>query len=617
MQKGLFMKTLFIHLSDLHIDDSKSGLLNQKNIIENITEKIRASNNIFVIFTGDFSNEGLDSQINLFKQIIDGFINEIKAISSDAFVQAIIVPGNHDVNLEKEKKNGYPIDFTKKYTSEELDNISDSYIRNMSPALNLCREYGCFLNDEYVDSVAYEDDEFIYHFSILNSAPMSSLNKQDKEHHHVPNKSLNQLGQNLKIGKKTIEIFLSHHRTDWFDYSTKSKLDSYIKESVSIAFFGHEHQQDNSIIIRDKKHLINVYGGELIDKNNNLVGSFNTLMFDECSLIPLFGVHSFDYQKNEYHYSGDESHEKIEFFQKFKISNEFYKEEFKTPISGFDGDIMSLFVMPTLYKNNKPYISKVSSLIAYLDKNKEIIIKGNAKSGKSILLRFLYLQLSKKYVPVLVDCKNVTSPIPKNIINSEFLHQYDNENKRLEVFDALPKNNKAIIIDNFHNLKQETMTKVLEYARNNFEIVVIAFRNSYDPTKRLIEDSIIGFDDNVFQLYQFSYLERKQFITNICKTMGVESQNYDKVFKIYEATVSTSKILDFCDPEYALLLTENIIKNKNYEDRNISSAFSIAFTHSVENAFYSAGCESKIDDCLLLTSWLAKKLWKRKRGLSI
>ena len=417
------MKTLFIHLSDLHIDDSKSGLLNQKNIIENITEKIRASNNIFVIFTGDFSNEGLDSQINLFKQIIDGFINEIKAISSDAFVQAIIVPGNHDVNLEKEKKNGYPIDFTKKYTSEELDNISDSYIRNMSPALNLCREYGCFLNDEYVDSVTYEDDEFIYHFSILNSAPMSSLNKQDKEHHHVPNKSLNQLGQNLKIGKKTIEIFLSHHRTDWFDYSTKSKLDSYIKESVSIAFFGHEHQQDNSIIIRDKKHLVNVYGGELIDKNNNLVGSFNTLMFDECSLIPLFGVHSFDYQKNEYHYSGDESHEKIEFFQKFKISNEFYKEEFKTPISGFDGDIMSLFVMPTLYKNNKPYISKVSSLIAYLDKNKEIIIKGNAKSGKSILLRFLYLQLSKKYVPVLVDCKNVTSPIPKNIINSEFLNR--------------------------------------------------------------------------------------------------------------------------------------------------------------------------------------------------
>lgn len=608
------MKTLFVHLSDLHLNTKNRHKINVQTIVDSLRDKIEACSNVFIIFTGDFSDSGSVEELTNFKSLLSSIKSKIQDISSSE-VNVVLVPGNHDVDLTNENPKKYLVDSSKKYSESELDDLSFKSLDNIKEAIKVCNSFGCFLNNGFVDDLSFESENAIYHFNLINSAPLSSKQYRDKEHHHIPNCFLETIHQDLRIGKKTIEIFVSHHRPDWFDYNSSNRINNFINNKTSIVFFGHDHKQDESIVIRDDSPLLMLQGGELIDKSNDLCGSLNVLILDEGTFEITYGRHYYDYSSNESKYEEKHLEFPLNFFSLFKNNKVFVDNEFKSPLKASKGTIADLFVMPTLYKNDKPYISDFAQLIAYVDNTKEFFVKGNAKCGKSILLKALYLYYSKEYVPLLLKCSTNISPIVKNSIDTAFKEQYEGGNEKLKAFDALGKDKKVILIDNFHYLRKDVMEKMISYAREHYELVIVAYASSYDPTKRLIEESIAGYD-NVFELYSFSYLNRKRYVENICKLMGLDGKKSNKVFKVYEATVGTSKILDFGDPDYALQLVESIISSDYYEERYAESAFSIAFTNSIANAFKEAGCGAKLENCIQLTSWLARDLWRRNDSFS-
>ena len=609
------MKTLFIHLSDLHLTKENSNRINVDTIVENLRDKIEKANHIFLLFTGDFTSEANLVEFNLFESLLDDLKQKISQISLSAEIKVLLTPGNHDLDLSGEENEGYLIDLKKRYSKDDLDNLSEASISKMSCALTLCKKFGTFLKDNYIDNYSLENEDIIYHFTIINSAPLSSKSKIDKEHHHIPAKSLETICQNLKIGKRTIEIVLSHHRPDWFDYVTASKLNDHLYKYSSLAFFGHEHEQGEKTINAVGNSVTVVQGGELIDKEKSLLGSFNTLIFDTDSFSSEYGKYCYNESLQGWMYEEISSSISLSLFKKYKNNQDFLDKNFTIRLKDHYGLISDLFVMPTLYKDDKPKISTTAQLLDYLTENKEIYIKGNAKCGKTALLKYLYLELSKQYVPLFLRCSENISPIVKNAIDHAFVEQYEGGTEKLKMFDALGKKHKAILIDNIHVLKKEIMEKVMAFAREHYELVIVSYTSSYDPTKRLIEESILGLS-HLFELLSFSYLNRKRFVNNVCRVMQLDEDKYDKVFKAYEATIGTSKILDFGDPEYALLLIESIISNNYYEDRNTESAFSIAFTHSVKNAFIDAQCDNKLDNCIQLTSWLAREVWKKQGDFS-
>ena len=604
------MKTLFIHLSDLHLNENICTNVDAKSLARNMRDKIESSGNIFIIFTGDFVNRGNDTnEFVLFKTLLYDFVDEVTSLAPSSNVRTILVPGNHDLDLSDEGDD-YIIPLNKNHTSEEMDLFSDNSMHNCKNALELCRAFGCFTKNDYIDECDFESEGVIYHFLLINSAPLSSKIYVDKEHHHIPKQHLNLLHQKQEIGKKTIEIVLSHHRPDWFDYETASSLNAFIANKSSLVFYGHDHQQDEKVVITNNNSIVVMQGGELVSKENNLLGSFNVVVLDEDNFSFVGGKYYLDFNSDEQKYEDIVLNQTIQTFQPYKNTKTFVDNTFIISLKNHRCSTSDVFVMPTLYKNEKPYMSDFNQLVSYIFKNKILYVKGNAKCGKSILLKHLYLEFSKHFVPVLLKCNQHVSPVIKNAVDSAFIEQYKGGNEKLKAFDALSKDKKVILIDNFHSLKREVMEKMISYAKEHFEYVIVAYTSSYDPTKRLFEDSIIDFD-HLFEILSFTFLNRKNYVNKICHIMDVNVENVDKVFKTYESTIGTSKILDFGDPEYALLLIENIISNNYYEGRHSESAFSIAFTYSVQNAFMNAGCEGKLENCIQLTSWLARDVWKR------
>lgn len=610
------MKKLFIHLSDIHIIDEKSIPIDANIFTYNLKDKVLASDTIFIIFSGDFTRWCGLNQLQCFESFFDSIIASLKKIKSDIKVIPIIVPGNHDIDLSEEKTRGYIFDGNHNYSVEDIDNFSNASLSKMKDTIKTCQKYNCFLKNGFVDEIVFEDNDIIYHFHLINSAPLSSLNKKDKDHHHIPSNCL-ELNQKLVIGKKTIEIMVSHHRIDWFDDYTIEPLKRFLENKTSFGFFGHEHENKEYYVKNSDNNLLIMQAGELVSKNRKITeGVFSIIEFDEEKLEYSTGEYSYSYIDNSISYVGRECGQPINYFEPFKLSTTFIKSFFASPLKSGAGTIDDLFVMPSLYQDNKTKFRDFNSLIEHIKNKKKLYINGSVRTGKTIFLKKLFLELRKMYVPLYLECNANISPIIKNAIEDSFYKQYDNPRVKYAEYNALTKEKRIILLDNIHKIKNsDVLKKLFDYANEHFDIVIATYIPSFNPERRIIEEGLMGVV-NTYDMVGFTYSERRSFIKKICNLMNVNEENQEKVIDLYESTIGTSKILDFTDPDYGMMLVEEIIANESYRDREKTSAFSIVFSDSINNSFKKANCGTKLDDCINLTSWLAWELWKKEGDYS-
>lgn len=115
-----------------------------------------------------------------------------------------------------------------------------------------------------------------------------------------------------------------------------------------------------------------------------------------------------------------------------------------------------IFVFPDLtkYINTKDFEHKISSshLLDEVLKKKKIVIQGENQSGKTTLLKKMFLQLrNNKFFPVyLLSKENQFQGNFENIITEAFQNQYNGINySKVELSTIIP------MIDNFHMLKNK------------------------------------------------------------------------------------------------------------------------------------------------------------------
>jgi 3',5'-cyclic AMP phosphodiesterase CpdA len=93
----------WLHLSDLHIGKDISA---QKKFCDSIVQHVAAKGEEgyspdFIFITGDIANKGQKTEYDIF---FNDFLMElISAASIEDFNRIIIVPGNHDVDIEEAK----------------------------------------------------------------------------------------------------------------------------------------------------------------------------------------------------------------------------------------------------------------------------------------------------------------------------------------------------------------------------------------------------------------------------------------------------------------------------------------------------------------------------------
>lgn len=153
----------------------------------------------------------------------------------------------------------------------------------------------------------------------------------------------------------------------------------------------------------------------------------------------------------------------------FKVKQDFLQDiqkiEFATQ-SSKEANLEDIFVFPNLKHYKDAFKTESVDLDFFLEKKKKsILIKGREFSGKTALLRWLFLKLRADFYPILLDGNDIRKSTKlEKLIKRAFSDQISGDFE-----NWMSQDNRVALIDNFsHNISYEN----IEYLSKNFVMTV-------------------------------------------------------------------------------------------------------------------------------------------------
>lgn len=254
MDKNLqrYNQLSWIHISDLHLNlneqEEQDIILNKllDDVEAQMRELVLVPN--FIIFTGDLAFNGSKNEYELAKKFLAKLLQRTR-LGPELL---LIVPGNHDVNLEI-VNTLHPTFFNELHNINKLSNISkyinsNDLFNSIIPHIN---DYQKFIED-FLSRDRYDTNNkyFINNFNIgnknisiilLNSAWLAG-SKNDK------NNII--LGESLiceafeRVESADIIILAFHHPIDWLNEEEFKFVEPYLTRKCHFILNGHLHSND-------------------------------------------------------------------------------------------------------------------------------------------------------------------------------------------------------------------------------------------------------------------------------------------------------------------------------------------------------------------------------------
>ncbi len=570
------MKISLIHLSDLHISASNPRIKVEKiaNILNNIeNEKI-------ILFSGDIAFSGDSDQYKIFENDITQLL-DLSGIDKKSF---FFIPGNHDIEFEKEK---YTFDDFQADIEKGKQFIENLYVNRMVNFYNYAKDYELFVNNPFLDIKEIQFGEYNIRINLLNSGIGSLLksSKNEKGLHDFNSNVLNELDKHIQAD---MVVTLMHHATDFFEEKTKRRLEEILIKGTSIFLFGHEHYDDHHQLIDDENKMLQIRGTALFDHKTQECG-FNIIDIDTESNTCVENV----YKWNKYTNNFDlpiisKPYKIVRPNRSLKIKKETLVDLTNVnEISGINEN--NVFVFPDL--NSKEIELKTISLKTYpqfdkfLKENKIVFIEGEDFSGKSILTRYLYLKYTRNALPVLFTPKNTQDKKPINIVENIYKEQYNQSVYNWSSFLTHDKSEKIAIFDDAHLVKPEFLNALtVEFSKHFGKIIFIARTKWHISFVDLVKESVDDVIDGIsLQIEPLTLKKRKELISNVC----VEFRKQGHALDVVSATEQINKLITnqntafINNPNLIILFTVTYLNGVNISQHG--NFFNAVFEANITN----------------------------------
>ena len=433
------MKVAIVHLSDFHIRDREvflnqkvDGVLSALNVLGNIDDYV-------VVFSGDLSHSG---QVNEFKKsryLIGKIISGIKQKNGNKFVNLFMVPGNHDLCLPQNAREGK--DIQEHYDNGTIEKILDaeaSYLENYYLYSNAGGRvpYNLFLNKRSRDFGGYK-----IQFNLINTAFFSTLRPDDKELHYFPDNQISSLARNTDTN---LCITVMHHNYEWFNWKCKSNLEKTIIDNSEFLLYGHDHRERATSLSVDKGLDTWISAaGEMKFSELDYVDSFNTIVIDTEDNS--FDGYIFTWNQKSKIYV----HEVVA--AKKSLQNHSVKlmplpsfiKGLKEDTYNMSKDFTEYFVFPKLtteVHNNQEKDRSATTIEDFkriLFKHKKLFVSGAANAGKTTLLKYLYCSLTDEMTPLFLSAESKQKLKIHNFIRHLFEDQYGDDKVLFERYEQL------------------------------------------------------------------------------------------------------------------------------------------------------------------------------------
>jgi len=608
------MKILFLHMSDMHINN-KSDI----NIfcIQKMVDSVQVTgkfDHVIIVASGDIANSGQAEQYKFCWYLFGTLINKLKKnydIKSKPTV--LVVPGNHDVDLSKGDLGHAKLQ--KLYKKNEFDNYILEECNKLCNFMNFANGNYCFnKNEQIYFRRKIVIDGFSIEANLLNSA-LFSTRDEDKGLHYIPQHIINKLSE--PSGADFV-ISIMHHSPHWFIDRIKHDLEQILLSKSSILFLGHEHILETQVISYNKNPSVRVLaGGALCNDNNWNDSEYFTCILDTDTFE--FIQYGFRWNTLEKIYE----HRLIESIvlprkpscEKRLIPcsnylNTFF-EDVKHPITK---DFTDYFVFPRLQSEEISERTETNEIIneedflSELEKKKKIIIVGYDNSGKTTLLKYLFKILSKNKVVLFCDIYSIRSGNCKRIIKNVFEDIYGDNQADYWRFEQTPIKDRVLIIDDIHKVDTNNFNSFIEDMEKNFGYIIYSTRNvmELDVHERI---KMIANDDKSYIRYKimpFYSDKRNELISNIVRNKLVnDKDDHVNITNILIDSLKKQRSLFTLNPDFIIQYTEYYCNNIKEATQNDGEIFSKVFEASIVNAVLPYLKGIKVDKLFIILDKIA------------
>ena len=614
------MKIAIIHLSDFHIRENDSfssqkinGLLSALNAIGEVDDYI-------IVFSGDLSFSGKPNEYKCSRYIFGKLIAGIKEKNNNNFVDLYMVPGNHDLCLPLNPRDRQSIqDSYDKGQIEQLLPTEISYLGNYYKYSNAS---GIILYDKLLNRRYRNFGDYKIQFNLINTAPFSTLEPNDKELHYFPSDKMPLL---KKADDANLCITVMHHSYEWFNWSCKSYLEKSIVDNSEMLFIGHDHREGTGDVSIDNSLDTWISAaGEMKFSKVNEVDSFNVIVLDTADNSFTGYIFTWDEKNKLYIHKTAVENRHIQNHTSELAPLPSFLKSIREDAFNASSDFTKYFVFPKLetdYKNKfgkYDEVKTVEELIETILEKKKILITGASNAGKTTLLKYLYCSLIGKKVPLLLAIDSHTKIKHNKFVKRLFEDQYGDNSVLFERFGQLEKDKRILIIDGWDSLDpKQNKSSLLKQIEDTFGYVVI----SVNSNKRNIVDDIkeTVYSQNSFcelHIKPFFSEKRSELVRNICvQKNAFNDEDINNVNRLIDSLVHNNSGLFSLNPAFIIRYTNFFILSPYHDYAKGEAVFSKIFEFELQQSIIKLSKRADVDEIFIAFEEIAGYMYSTRQDI--
>lgn len=586
------MSLLVLHLSDLHITDEKTGILNNsKQIAQSAFLPLRQASACLIIVTGDVAYSGAAEQFVLAEAFLDDIREALKAEGCPV-VDIVVVPGNHDCVLTPtDSVRSILIDrvVESPATAEDLDVVTKCTAAQQNFfdfRGRLTRASPCFDHPLWTEYELLVEGRLI-RVSAINAAWMSRIPERPGQLVFPVNAF-----QDILSAPAQLRLALIHHPLNWYAQSTYHDLRKNLRRHCSAILSGHEHL---------------AAAGQVADAEigTNIYFEADSLNPHESSLVPGYSLMSFEFAKLEVEVNAFRWQSGR--FQSMSLRTLSFAEATYGPIERSDlmrdfecilrdpGGVFThpdkeevklddVFVFPELIfldrkdKDDTRYSVSSEELLFADPSGHRLLLVGEDKAGKTALLYRAFLEYhALGYWPLYVPGSRISLRSGEDI--SKILSKVAGEQYRdTRCFGSAQKLKKIALVDDIDRLKSgpRSLGRLVQGLENHFGSIVLTASQGFEIRELVSEDAAItlsGFQ--TLEFMRFGHALRHRMITRWCQLASWSNlADLDREIHAAEHLINSvlGKNLAPSLPIYLLVLLQSYSQQQQGELQNNSFA---------------------------------------------
>lgn len=617
------MKILILHLSDVHIkDDNDVNLQRIEEMIKSLNV-IKGFSECIIVFSGDLANSGTINEYKHAEHLIGNIISKIKkSFLSEKQIYTLIVPGNHDINLGPKPLTRQEI--VQMYNRKEIDSKVHTELKKLEAFFQFANRNKCFLTDKILDTKVIEFNGYRLGVNLINSA-IFSTEYDDKGIHYIPSKYIDKLYDYPDVD---IMLSVSHHSYEWFNQNDKNRLDKALYKNSSIIFFGHEHE------ISDKK--VNAHpnapkdfvdlsaGGILNDHKSKDRSDYYAKVIDTEENI--LDTYSFSWDSNSKFYehkfiSKDHITKKAGANGVIRPSDEFVEQFLSDEKNNLTSNSLDYFVFPRLVQDNEGYSNEIEicdsdKFLNEIEINKKIILVGTDNSGKTTLLKHLFMCLSESKITLFFNADEIKNKKTNKVIKYAFEEQYSEEQTEFSKFQQMLSSDKVAIIDDINTIREQSLKKLIDEFTKEFSYIIMTTKAEWDFD---IVDNIkkkLNICENFskYKLNGFYSDKRQELIRKVCAVyIKNDADEIEEHVKKINNFIKNQISLFNLTPDFIIQYIKYFFSGLGTASANEGSIFSKVFEINVLNSIKGCTRDDNIDVTLVVLDKIAYYIHFKKR----